>query len=635
MPATGQLPRYRVRIPKDKLDLLVGATLENRYYVLSVLGKGGMSLVYKAKDLKTSEIVAVKTLRTQALADEMIVKRFQREAEVLNRLNHPRIVQIFSYGTSKRGHPYFVMDYLIGTSLGEVLRTGGAMELERFQNIFVQVSAAIGHAHKHGAIHRDVKPGNIMLVTKGGATDYVKIVDFGIAKLAEEAQKLTRVGEVWGSPIYMSPEQCMGSTTIDARTDIYSLGIVMYEALTGEVPFLGRSYVDTMARQISEPPAPFSEIAPQLAIPASLEAIVFKAIQKSPDDRYQTMGDMKHDLERALSPQAASQEASQKGSLFGLFKNKQKTTAEHADVSYTAEPPYVTPQPALQQTTPLGSTPEQATPVAEPKPFQLTGPNVIAATEPGNQDFSPPPPEIEQSGLQQVLERAQRAAQQRRTESEIEATILPTNANRGYIKPDPIEATIAPENARAGSAQPKNELQPDQEASTSGQRRTAGPRQSGNRLGAQNQERAFDASPGGDVQEQSTHGKRHSPSRNPRGSSPRNSKNRITGAQGRSAGGDTEYGDKSNKRANNKSKKSGQNKKIGSRSSSMASVVLKIAIALMALLAGFGLASSPTVRDLMVKLVFEKETEKPELPTSPDAGTDQWTEVPKDRAPQP
>lgn len=299
-PAGGHVG-YRVRKPKDKRDLLVGTVLKDRYFVLSIIGKGGMSLVYKAKDLSTGKVVAVKALRTQGLGDETIVKRFKQEAEVLHRLNHPRIVSVYDYGTSRIGQPYFIMDYLVGVSLSQVLRKQGPLNLGRFQDIFVQIAAAVSHAHKHKAIHRDLKPGNIMLVEMGDTVDYVKIVDFGIAKLAEDASKLTRLGEVWGSPIYMSPEQGMG-TKIDTRTDIYSLGIVMYEALTGDVPFLGKNYVETMTKQMSEAPAPFSEVAGHLNIPASLEMIVFKALQKSPDDRYQTMADLKADLEKALSP---------------------------------------------------------------------------------------------------------------------------------------------------------------------------------------------------------------------------------------------------------------------------------------------------------------------------------------------
>jgi len=298
----GRYPLYRIKIPSDFLDLLVGATLGNRYNVLSVIGRGGMSVVYKAKEMNTSQVVAVKTLRTQSLTDEMVVKRFQREAELLSRLNHPRIVNLHAYGTSARGQPYFVMDFLQGDNLVEVLKRDDHLDPERFQDIFVQVCAAIEHAHKHGAIHRDIKPGNIMLTRTKRTKDYVKVVDFGIAKLAEEAQKLTRMGEVWGSPIYMSPEQCMGAT-IDARSDIYSLGIVMYECLTGRVPFLGRNYADTMGKQISEMPPPFKKIRPDLDVPESLEAIVMMALAKEPEHRYQSLTQMRKDLEAALSAQ--------------------------------------------------------------------------------------------------------------------------------------------------------------------------------------------------------------------------------------------------------------------------------------------------------------------------------------------
>lgn len=285
--------------------MLVGATLGSRYWVLSVIGRGGMSVVYKAKVKDTGKIVAVKTLRTQGMTDEMVVKRFQREAELLSRLNHPRIVNLHAYGSSQKGQPFFVMDYLIGENLTDLLKREDHLNPERFQDVFVQVCAAIEHAHRQGAIHRDIKPGNIMLTRQGGTNDYVKVVDFGIAKMAEEAQRLTRMGEVWGSPIYMSPEQCMGAT-VDERSDIYSLGIVMYESLTGKVPFLGKNYADTMTKQISDNPAPFAQIRPDLTIPASLEKIIFTAMAKAPEDRYQTLNTMRKDIEGALRAGSAN-----------------------------------------------------------------------------------------------------------------------------------------------------------------------------------------------------------------------------------------------------------------------------------------------------------------------------------------
>ena len=299
--ASGRLPRYRVFIPSDAKDLLVGARVANRYYVLSVLGHGGMSVVYKARVMgKNSKIVALKTLRTQGLNDELIVKRFQREAELLSKLNHPRIVQVYDYGTTVRGQPYFVMDYLTGLNLSELLKKQGTLSVEKFRDIFSQVCGAVDHAHRCGVIHRDLKPGNIMLCKADGQSDFVKVVDFGIARFEEEAQRLTRLGEVWGSPIYMSPEQCMGAP-LDARSDIYSIGVVMYEALTGQVPFLGRNYVDTMTQQISTPPRPLTEVRPDLNLSAKIDSIVLRALAKEPDTRYQTMAELRDDIEKSIS----------------------------------------------------------------------------------------------------------------------------------------------------------------------------------------------------------------------------------------------------------------------------------------------------------------------------------------------
>lgn len=309
----GRLPYFRVHIPKDALDLLVGQLLGGRYYVLSVLGYGGMSVVYKSKDRSTQKILAIKTLRMQGLSDELTVKRFQREAKTLTYLHHPNIVQIYDYGTTRLGQPFFVMDYYTGIDLAHVLIERQQLDVDRFGRIFFQVIDAIDHAHSKTLIHRDLKPGNIMLIDNRESREFIKVVDFGIAKFEEEAQRLTRMGEVWGSPIYMSPEQCMGAP-IDARSDVYSLGIVMYEALMGRVPFWGKNYVETMKMQIGEPPPPFKEIRPDLQIAAKLEAVIMKAIQKEPDKRYQTIADLRKDLEKALgAPRVKTRPAAKTG----------------------------------------------------------------------------------------------------------------------------------------------------------------------------------------------------------------------------------------------------------------------------------------------------------------------------------
>jgi serine/threonine protein kinase len=303
---TNRLPRYRVFIPSGAQDLLVGMILAGKYYVLSILGYGGMSVVYKGRTVSKgitsskARMVAVKTLRVQGLSDERTVKRFQREAELLSHLNHPRIVQVAHYGTTSRGQPYFVMDYLTGINLADLLKNQVCLPPHRVKDIFSQVCGAVDHAHRCGVIHRDLKPGNIMLMDHDEPGDMVKVVDFGIARFEEEAQRLTKLGEVWGSPIYMSPEQCTGAQ-LDVRSDIYSIGICMYEALTGKVPYLGKNYVETMSLQIMAEPKRFADLCPEKNIPSSLERVVRKTLEKEPDHRYQTMAELRADLEESLS----------------------------------------------------------------------------------------------------------------------------------------------------------------------------------------------------------------------------------------------------------------------------------------------------------------------------------------------
>ncbi len=304
---------FQIKIPSNFRDMLVGQWLNGmgRYYVLQTLGTGGMSVVYAAKHLESKKIYAVKTLRMQAASDELTVKRFQREAETLTYLNHPNIVRIHDYGKTSKKQPFFIMDFLTGNSLNDVLKKERLISYERVQTIFMQVLAAVAHAHKQGLVHRDLKPGNIMLLKTRQQSDFAKVVDFGIAKFEEEAQKLTRMGEVWGSPIYMSPEQCMGGQ-LDQRADIYSLGIVMYEALTGEVPFFGKNYVETMSKQIGEPARPPSVMNPNVKIPEKLERLIMRALEKEPNKRYQRVEEMLDDLHKSVEapkkkPQAPKQ----------------------------------------------------------------------------------------------------------------------------------------------------------------------------------------------------------------------------------------------------------------------------------------------------------------------------------------
>lgn len=279
-------------------DPLIGTKLAGgRYEILDALGEGGMSVVYKAKQELVDRIVAIKTLKMKLLAEPMLLKRFEREVKTLSRLNHPNIVTVFDC-IVENGQPYFVMDFLQGCSLQDLIVAEKRLSPGRCKNIFGQVCNAVEHAHRNGIVHRDLKPANIMLLDISGQ-EFVKVVDFGLAKIGEEAQRLTQTGEIWGSPLYMSPEQCSGHS-MDARSDIYSLGAVLYESLTGLVPFAGTSFLDTIQKVVSLAPPTFATSAPDLKLPAEIEAIVMRCLEKNPDKRYQSMAELKDALDRVF-----------------------------------------------------------------------------------------------------------------------------------------------------------------------------------------------------------------------------------------------------------------------------------------------------------------------------------------------
>ncbi len=272
-------------------DPFVGTTLAGTYEIESVIGTGGMGVVYKARHAMMDRTVAIKMLQSQLISDSMSVKRFQQEGKAASRIKHPHVITVYDFGISPTGQPYIVMDYLEGEALADVIKRDGQVAVERAIKILIQACDALDHAHKMGVIHRDLKPTNIMLSKDEDHLDFVRVVDFGVAKLinsGQEGQKLTQAGEVCGSPVYMSPEQCMGMD-LDKRSDIYSMGILIYETLTGRLPILGKTMVDTMSKHISDSPLRFSETRPDLYIPERLESVFFKALAKNPNERHQTM----------------------------------------------------------------------------------------------------------------------------------------------------------------------------------------------------------------------------------------------------------------------------------------------------------------------------------------------------------
>jgi serine/threonine-protein kinase len=283
------------------IEFKPGDIVGGAYEIIDLLGQGGMGNIYRARHNIMLEEYALKTLRAEKLTD-VSWKRFQKEAQAIGRMNHPNIVAIYNFGLHEGTVPYYVMAQLQGKTLEKLIADGGPLPLAEALPIFVEVCIGMGYAHKKGIVHRDVKPPNIVVLDQGQAGSRVKIVDFGIVKLSEDAgsnQQLTNIGEVCGSPYYMSPEQCEAST-IDARSDVYSLGCTLFEVLTGAPPFRGRNVVDTMLKHQSAVPATLQAASGGKAFPPMLEQVVAKMLAKSPSDRYQTMEEAASDLQTII-----------------------------------------------------------------------------------------------------------------------------------------------------------------------------------------------------------------------------------------------------------------------------------------------------------------------------------------------
>ena len=272
--------------------------LGGRYELDGVVGRGGMAEVYRARDIRLDRIVAVKTLREDLARDQTFQARFRREAQSAASLNHPSIVAVYDTGEDAEGPahvPYIVMEYVDGRTLRELLRDDRRLLPERALEITDGVLRALDYSHRNGIVHRDIKPGNVMLTRSAE----VKVMDFGIARAVSDAQAtMTQTAQVIGTAQYLSPEQARGER-VDARSDLYSTGCLLYELLTGRPPFTGDSPVAIAYQHVRENPIPPSRIDPE--IPAWADSIVLKAMAKDPADRYQSAAEMRTDIQRALS----------------------------------------------------------------------------------------------------------------------------------------------------------------------------------------------------------------------------------------------------------------------------------------------------------------------------------------------
>ena len=291
-----------VSSPNQSGDVLKpGQLFEQKFEILSVLGAGGVGIVYKAKHIHMDKVVAIKTLLASFVSDEVSFLRFEREAKTASSLTHPNIVTIHDFGKSVDGSAYLVMEYLGERSVADILQQSRTLDLDHFLRLFTQVCDGLQFAHRKGIVHRDIKPSNLMVVSTEDVVDLVKIVDFGLSKVtqANDTQELTKTGVVIGTPLFMSPEQCQG-LELDHRSDIYSLACLMYQALTGRVPHRGESSLNTIYKHMVEAPPSFADIAPELVLPAPLEEAIQKALRKSPNERQQSMADLRNDIVNAI-----------------------------------------------------------------------------------------------------------------------------------------------------------------------------------------------------------------------------------------------------------------------------------------------------------------------------------------------
>lgn len=275
-------------------DELIGAVLAERYKVLEAIGEGGMGRVYRGVHVTLGKAIALKVLKGEFTGNRDLTERFFREARAASRIGHENIVDIIDFGTTPAGEAYFVMEYLNGRELEELMGELGRLPWARARGVFIQIARAMTAAHRSGVIHRDMKPSNVFLVARDGNPDYVKLFDFGIAKIDDMAG-LTRAGMVFGTVAYMAPEQAMAED-VDNRTDIYAVGCMAFEVLTGRLPFDDRSSHKVLDMHVEAPVPSLQATAPDAAIPDAVERIVRKAMAKAPDDRFQDMAE----LERAL-----------------------------------------------------------------------------------------------------------------------------------------------------------------------------------------------------------------------------------------------------------------------------------------------------------------------------------------------
>ena len=285
---------------------MIGREVGGRYRILAKLGEGGMGAVYRAEQISLKRIVALKVLKPELSSEPGLVRRFNAEATLAAKLNHPNTVTLFDFGQGEDGALFIAMEYIEGKSLRQVLVKEGPLSPERVLAITSQICNSLSDAHATGIVHRDLKPDNVMLFARGRQAEAVSVLDFGIAKLRDEhgnitQQPMTQAGDILGTPQYMAPEQIRGDR-VDARTDVYALGVMLYEMMTARLPFEGATVMALLSKHLTDIPVAPTVRRPELAIPEPISALIMRCLAKNPDDRPRTMDEIEQLLASMVAP---------------------------------------------------------------------------------------------------------------------------------------------------------------------------------------------------------------------------------------------------------------------------------------------------------------------------------------------
>jgi eukaryotic-like serine/threonine-protein kinase len=351
-------------------DPFIGRDILNgQFQILQKIGSGGMGAVYKALQPEMNRMVGVKILHPKLANRKDLVSRFRREARAMSQLTHPNTVKVFMFGELDDGSLYIIMEFLEGRNLNQTVRAEGPFQMERALPVLISACGALDEAHKAGIIHRDLKPENIFLVQSGGLRDFPKLLDFGLAKVGERQMRpgsviLTQEGMVFGTPEFMSPEQAQGKPLTPA-SDIYSLATILYEVLTGKLPFDAKSAMDYIQLHVTGKPIPLNQRVPGRTFPPLLEQVIDRALAKRPEDRYSTAADFGAALQYVLQgatqlpPQLANVRVLEPPTAPMAFTpgpggaHAQTTPQPAAATNGQTGAAALTPMPAPVQTTPV------------------------------------------------------------------------------------------------------------------------------------------------------------------------------------------------------------------------------------------------------------------------------------------